>query len=241
MINTNTVIEGILDFKNLPVEIEGINLVNDILDDMNELTPSKTSKDKSNYIERQLSQSVINENIEPQTNSTPLASKKAIPLPWYTTGDTAINYEHHENNLKPKTKSFFQDTAHRNDVQRDNELSKDVDVSSERNLYNNLMNSNEPEPECSQTIDSEIDKLLRLPERKRTLKRKQPKSPVPLAITSKKFKEYMERKSLEKSKKEKDILDRKILREQIKNEKQKKDNEKKKKQRKRVTKAGFTL
>lgn len=74
----------------------------------------------------------------------------------------------------------------------------------------------------------EIDSLLKLPEQKKGMTRKR-KSPVPLAITSKKFKEYLELKENEKIKKTEAILNRKMAREMKKAEKEKETKARKEK------------
>lgn len=78
-----------------------------------------------------------------------------------------------------------------------------------------------------QQVIRQMDELLRLPQPKKGTKRKQSKSPIPLAITSKKFKEYLQQKENEKKNKAEDIRNRKIQREKKKAEKEKNSREKK--------------
>jgi hypothetical protein len=204
-IGTNTLIEGIMDVESMPIEIEGVSLLPDevfediatyVLPEQQDIQPlipectANTTETRDNSIP-------INWT-EPGTTSTPISSRIAIPLPWYTETDLKIQ------NLECPV-----------NAQTNPGTSKILDAFSPH--------IDEPHVEDSFDLtNTKIDELLRLPGGKNATKRKLTKSPVPLAITSKKFKEYLEQKENVKKKKAEDIMYRKRLREQKKAEREKK-------------------
>lgn len=111
--------------------------------------------------------------VAPQITSTPISSNIGILLRWYTEDMQEI--------LLQTKEAKFQETSQISDITKKQSYS-----------FEGVSGTNQPS--CSQVIDDKITDLLRLPEYRKGTKRMRTKSPAPLAISSKKFKEYLELK-----------------------------------------------
>lgn len=246
---TNTFIQGMMDIENMPIEIEGVSLLLNDLDLENThqeyMSPTKIASptvsqspatvfDMTNTIDLPVHWNV------PQITSTPVSSnQEAIPLPWYTEDNGIIQNVSLQVNVP-----YEQNISQNIDVTQNLLLQVDLpnhrkgvqspDVTFEKDPCIQEITLENNEPSCSKVTDK-IDELLKLPENKKGIKRKRVQSPMPLAITSKKFKEYLTLKENEKKKKAEDIMKRKIQREQKRAEKEKNIKEKKSKLKKTNT------